>query len=283
MGYELKVENDRGEVLNLSTSPSYTVYKVTGLQPPQAALHTSSNATSDGVTVSGVKAAARNIVIYVAMEGDIEGSRINLYKYFPLKKQVKLYFKNGSRDVTIEGYVELIECDLFTSRQVAQISIICPQPYFKAAEELVSYFSDVSSNFSFPFSIPAEGIIFSGITANVRKSIVNAGDTESGIVISLFATGTVVNPVIYDVFERTHIKFNFTMEANDEILVDTNTGKKSVTLIRNGISSNILGYMVADSTWMALKAGDNVFTYNADSGSGFLRITFRTYLLYGGV
>ena len=283
MGYELKVENDRGEVLNLSASPSYTVYKVTGLQPPQVALHTSSNATSDGVTVSGAKAAERNIVIYAALEGDIELSRINLYKYFPLKKQVKLYFRNGSRDVTIEGYVELIECDLFTSRQTAQISIICPQPYFKATEELISYFSDVSGGFTFPFSIPAAGIAFSSITANVRKSIINTGDTESGIIISLYAIGTVENPVVYDVFERTYIKFNFTMQANDEIVINTNMGRKSVTLIRNGVSSNLLGYMTADSTWLALRAGDNVFTYDAKSGGSNLRITFRTVLLYGGV
>ena len=283
MSYELKVMNDKGEVLNLSTSPNYTVYKVTGLQPPQVALHSSNNATSDGITVSGAKAAERNIVIYVAMERDVESSRINLYKYFPLKKTVTVYFKNGSRDVSIEGYVELIECDLFANRQVAQISIICPQPYFKAVEELVSYFSDVTSQFTFPFSIPAEGMAFSSITANVRKSIINTGDVESGVIISLYANGTVVNPVLYDVLERTHIKFNFTMLPNDEIIINTNVGKKSVTLIRNGISSNLLGHRTADSTWFTLKAGDNVFTYDSESGNSNLQITFRTAVLYGGV
>lgn len=283
MAYELKVQNDRGEVLNLSTSLNYTVYKITGLQPPQVALHSSNNATTDGVTVSGVKAAARNIVVYVAMERDIESSRINLYKYFPVKKVVTLFFKNGSRDVSIEGYVELIECDLFTNRQVAQISIICPQPYFKAVDELVRYFSDITSQFTFPFSIPAEGMAFSSITANVRKSIVNAGDIESGIVISMYATGAVVNPVVYDVLERAHIKFNFTMQPNDEIVIDTNVGRKSVSLIRDGIRSNLLGYIAADSTWLTLKAGDNVFTYDSESGSSSLQITFRTAVLYGGV
>ena len=283
MAYELKVKNDKGEALNLSTSPNYTVYKVTGLQPPQVSLYSSNNATSDGVTVSGAKTTARNIVIYVAMERDIESSRINLYKYFPVKKTVTLYFKNGSRDVSIEGYVELIECDLFTSKQVAQISVLCPQPYFKALEELVSYFSDITNQFTFPFSIPAEGMAFSSITANVRKSIINAGDVESGIIISLYAAGTVVNPVIYDVFERTHIKFNFTMQPNDEIIIDTNVGRKSVTLIRNGVSNNLLGYMAADSTWLKLKAGDNVFTYDSESGNSNLQIAFRTAVLYGGV
>lgn len=283
MPYELKVKNDKGEVLNLSTSPNYTVYKVTGLQPPPASLYSSNNATTDGITVSGVKTTQRNIVIYVAMERDIEASRINLYKYFPLKKTVTVYFKNGSRNVYIEGYVELIECDLFTNKQVAQISIICPQPYFKAVDELVSYFSDISSLFTFPFSIPAEGIAFSSITANIRKSIVNTGDIESGVIISLYAAGTVVNPVIYDVLERTHIKLNFTMQPSDEIIIDTNVGKKSVVLIRNGVSYNLLGYRTVDSTWFKLKAGDNVFTYASENGNSNLQIAFRTAVLYGGV
>ena len=281
--YTLKVKNDKGEVLNLSTSPNYSVYKITGLQPPQAALHTSNNATTDGVTISGVRVGARNIVIYMAIQGDIETSRINLYKYFPLKKTITVYFKNGSRDVYIEGTVELIECDLFARGQVAQISIICPQPYFKAVDDLVTYFSDISSLFSFPFAIPAEGVELSKLSTNVRKSIINTGDVESGIIISLYANGTVVNPVVYDVFERTHISFDFTMEADDEIIINTNMSQKSITLIRSGTSINIMGYMIPDSTWFKLKAGDNVFTYSADSGSSNLQITFRTSVLYGGV
>lgn len=283
MAYELKVKNNKGEVLNLSSSPNYTVYKITGLQPPQVALHSSNNSTTDGITVSNVRTGQRNIVLYVSINGDVETNRINLYKYFPLKKTVTVHFKNNNRDVYIEGYVELIECDLFSKRQAAQISIICPQPYFKAIEDLVSYFSDISSLFTFPFSIAAEGVEVSKLSTNVRKSIVNAGDVESGIIISLYAIGTVVKPVLYDVLERTHISFNFTMLPDDEIVIDTNVGKKSAMLIRNGVATNIIGYMIPDSTWFTLQAGDNVFTYGADSGSSNLQITFRTSVLYGGV
>lgn len=281
--YELNVKNDKGEVLNLSSNKNYTVYKVTGLQPPAIAISSSNNATSDGMTVNNVRAGQRNIVVYMTVNGDVESNRINLYKYFPLKKLVTLYFKNGSRDVFIEGYVELIECDLFTNKQVAQISIICPQPYFKAVDEFVSYFSDVSSLFQFPFSISESGMEVSTITTNVRKSIVNSGDVESGLIIELYAIGSVVNPVIYNVFERTHIKLMFTMEANDRIVINTNIGKKSIKLIRGGVEYNILGHLYPDSNWLTLSAGDNVFTYDADNGKSNLQITFTTSLLYGGV
>lgn len=281
--YELKVENHRGEVLNLSTSPCYTLYKVEGLQPAQVNISTTANANFDGATVNNTRVSGRNIVLYAAIEGKVEDNRIKLYRYFPPKKKIKLYYKNDTRNVYIEGYVELIECDLFTNKQVAQISIICPQPYFKAVEEIVSYFNEISSLFTFPFSITTAGTEISSITTNIRKSIINTGEVESGIIIRLYAIGSVVNPVIYDVFNRTHIKLNYTMEADDEIIINTNRGEKSITLIRDGISYNIIGYMAADSTWLTLQSGDNVFTYDTDSGTSNLQLTFTTSLLYGGV
>lgn len=281
--YSLKVENDRGDTLELTNNPNYKVFKIEGLNPPQAAINSSANSTTDGSKINSVRLENRNIVIYVTMEGDVEASRINLYKYFPVKKTVKLFFSNESRDISICGTVEIIECDLFSKKQVAQISIICPNPYFKSVNELVSIFSDVSPLFSFPFSIAERGVEVSAITTNVRKAIVNTGDVETGVIIKLFAIGTIVNPVIYDVLKRTHMRLNYTMVAGDTIVINTNVGEKSIELIKSGVTNNILGYMVADSSWLTLEAGDNVFTYDADSGNGNLQITFTTSVLYSGV
>ena len=281
--YTLKVENDRGNTLELTNNPDYTVYNIEGLNPPQATINSSVNTTTDGSSINSVRLENRNIVIYTTIDGDVEANRINLYKYFPVKKSVKLYFTNGARDVYIEGVVELIECKLFTNRQIAQISIICPKPYFKAVEQLVTMFSDVSKMFEFPFSISKAGIEVSAITTNQRRSIVNTGDIDTGVIIKLFSTGSVVNPVIYDVLKRTQLKLNFTMLASDTVIINTNVGEKSIELIRNGVTYNAMGYMAQDSTWFILEAGDNVFTYDADSGNSNLQLTFTTSILYSGV
>lgn len=281
--YGLKVENERGNTLELTNNPNYTVYKINGLNPPQATINTSVNTTTDGSSVNSVRVGNRNIVIYTTIEGDVEVNRINLYKYFPIKKPVKLYFTNRSREVYIEGKVELIECDLFTNKQVAQISIICPKPYFKAVDELVTMFSDVSALFEFPFSIGAAGVEVSAITTNIRKSIVNIGDVDTGVIIKLFATGSVVNPIIYDVLKRTHLKLNFTLLAGDTIVINTNVGEKSIELIRDGMTYNAMGYMAQSSTWFVLSSGDNVFAYDAESGGSNLQLTFSTAVLYMGV
>ena len=283
MAYTLKVKNHNGYILNLTESKDYIVYKIEGLQPPQVTIATAKKAVSDGSTINRLSVENRNIVIYMTIEGDVEANRINLYKYFPLKQYVTIYFENGVRDVSIEGVVEIIECNLFTNRQVAQISLICPQPYFKSAEELVTYFSSIDSLFEFPFSIAEEGVEFSVIKTADRKAIVNTGDVENGIIIDLYAAGVVSKPIIYDVLNRTYIKLNCDLQANDHIVINTNVDNKAITLIRDGVSSNAMGYMSPDSKWLILNSGDNVFTYEAESGAENLQVTFTTALLYGGV
>ena len=281
--YELKVKNDKGEVLNLSQTQDYIVYKVEGLAPPKSTIYSSVNAIADGSTINAVKVDSRNIVLYIAINSNVEVNRINLYKYFPVKKNITLYFTNETRKVMIDGVVELIECDLFNKRQVAQISLICPKAYFRDVDDFVSEFSDVSNLFEFPYSIDEYGIEFSAITTSLRKSIIYNGDIDTGIIIELFAVGVVNNPTLYNVETAEKMKFNFSMQTSDKLVINTNFGEKSVTLIRNGVSSNALGYLTPDSNWFKLVSGDNVFTYEAESGSSNLKIKFTSAVLYGGV
>lgn len=173
---------------------------------------------------------------------------------------------------------------MFTNKQIAQISIICPKPYFKDIDSLNTDFSDVSALFEFPFSIDSDGIDFSEIVVNVRRNIFNDGDVDTGVIIELFAAGgVVVNPVIYDVLKRTKIKLNVTMLQSDLITINTNIGEKSVSLTRSGVKTNAMGHLSADSEWLQLASGDNVFTYECESGGSNLQITFKTTALYGGV
>lgn len=280
---EIKVKNNFGEILNLSSSTAYTLYKVEGITPPKMNISTSANATSDGDTVNSVRAEKRNIVLYLKIDNDVENNRLKLYRHFPLKKNLTVYCKTDTRDMCIEGKVELIEPALFEQKQAVQISILCPQPYFKAIDDLVTNFAEISSLFEFPFSISNTGKEFSVITNNVRKSIVNNGEFDTGVEIKIFATGEVVNPVIYDAFRRTHIKLNMTLQTNDTVVINTNKGKKSITLIRRGVESNAMGNLAATSKWLQLYVGDNVFTYTADSGSSNLQLTFISSPAYGGV
>lgn len=281
--YTLQVENDRGDTLDLTGNPNYTVYRIDGLTPPKATINSSVNTTTDGSKISSVRLENRNIVLYLTIEGEVEKNRIELYKYLPVKRTITLHYQNNTRNVCIRGVVESNEPAIFDQKQVAQVSIICEKPYFMEVNELVTAFGDVLPLFEFPFSIPAEGIEFSRITKNTRKSILNTGDVETGLLIELFATGTVVNPVIYDTYNRTQMALKISMEAGDKLVINTNIGEKGITLIRDGEETNALGHMRPDSDWLILMPGDNVFTYDCESGASNLQLTFRSSLLYAGV
>jgi predicted phage tail component-like protein len=281
--YRLKVENKYGEMLELTNNPDYDVLSVTGLNPTNATINTAVLATVDGSLFNSSRTNQRNIVITVKIEGDREKSRINLYRYFKSKQYTKVYFKNETRDIYIEGYVESFEVNQFENGQKAQISILCPRPFLKAMKQIITEFSSVENMFEFEMDLPTEGVEFSSITTDIRKSITNNGEVECGVIMELYALGTVVSPTIYNVQTRESFGLNIQMEDADVIRINTNAGEKSIRLFRNGQETNILNYIDKGSSWFKLASGDNVFTYECESGYEYMQLTFKSTDEFEGV
>ena len=147
-----KVENTRNNILTLTQNEdNFQVLKITGLNPPKAQINTTKMATLDGKKFNSSTLNERNIVITVKLNGDVEKNRIRLYSFFRPKEWCKFYYKNSSRNVFIEAYTENVECDLFTNKEVMQISLLCPEPYFKDVQEIIDDISKILSKFEFPF------------------------------------------------------------------------------------------------------------------------------------
>ncbi len=292
--FVLKVENTRNNILTLTQNESnYQITKIDGLNPPNAIINSSTVAGMDGSIFNSSKLEERNIVLTIKINGEVEKNRLNLYKYFKTKQWCKIYYKNSSRDVYIEGYVETIECDLFELGQTMQISIICQNPYFKALQEIATDISEEMAGFEFPFAInESEPIEFSTIQKNRVTNVINNGEVESGLIIELTASADVSNPAIYNANNgHQFMKIDVDMKLGDKIVINTGKGQKRVTLISNGIETNLIKDLVpikfGDSyvypTWFQLQLGDNEFTYTADTGAEFLNIMFRRNTLYEGV
>ena len=280
---QITVENTRGEKLNLTNNPAYVITRVDGLNPPNANVNTAVTATFDGSTFKSSRVNERNIVIEIVLDDNVENSRLNLYKYFKSKSKCTLYVQTGRRNVYTLGYVESFECDLFENRQKAQISLICPYPYFIDINADIVNFSVNIDCFEFPFAIEEEGIPFSETIINSRKSIINSGDVDSGLVIKLHATSTVLNPKLYNEDTGEYFILNVEMQEGDEIVINTNKGEKGVTMTVDGITSNIINSIAAGSTWFQIEPGDNMFLYSADEYPENLNCTFIHSDNYGGV
>lgn len=262
--FTLAVENHKAEKLQLTQNVNYNVLSIRGLNPPKANVNTSVNANFDGSTHKSSRLNERNIVIELTIEGDIETNRIALYKYFKNKHKCKLYYSNGTRYVYIDGYVESFEVDLFEQKQKAQISIICPKPYFINVNTSLIDFSAIESLFEFPFSIPKEGIEFSRLLVNQTKVITNNGDVATGMIIELKANGLVLNPKIYNVETGESIILDVEMNSGDIIRINTNAGEKTIMMTVDGTERNIINERRFGSKWLQLESGDNIFLYTSD-------------------
>lgn len=126
--------NYAGERFVLSPAEDkYAIKKVSGLSPQNGTVSTQKMARHGTEFINGTTD-ERNIVIDLKILGDVEENRNALYEAFPPSMPVTLEFVTNTKRATIVGYTE--ECDLDWFEQVAmgQISVICPDPFFRAQE-----------------------------------------------------------------------------------------------------------------------------------------------------
>lgn len=282
-----QIENSKNEILRLTQAESdFQVVSILGLNPPKAQINTARVAGLDGSKFNSAKLEERNVVITLKLNGDIEKNRLRLNTYFNTKEWCKFYYKNGSRDVYIEGYIETTEYDLFTNDERMQISIICPDPYFKAMEMIVDDISKVLANFKFPFSINVGSPIpFSTLEIERVTNVFNEGESETGLIIDIDILGAVNEIVIRNIISGEEISITHPFIENDRVTINTNKGQKSITLQRGVNKTNIFSAIGKNSKFFQLARGDNYFSFLVDDGvnDGSINIVFKHYTIFRGV
>lgn len=180
--YTLIAQNKYGQQLELTENEAYTITSIEGLDPPDATINTSKNANADGSVYNSSYVNDRQIIITLAINYPAEENRIALYTYFKTKMPIILYYENDTRDVYINGYVQNFSVDYFAKKQVAQITIECPKPFFKDVDEESETLSQIESLFEYPFAIEL-GKNLLEVTATSR--------TSSGITYTVNEDGSV--------------------------------------------------------------------------------------------
>ena len=297
----ITVTNNLGDSIILDLySPElsgFVIREIQGLGPIKASINATEMATGDGSVYNSARISSRNIVLDLVLLHfpDIETSRQRSYKYFPVKRRVRLIIETDNRIVEIYGYVESNEPVIFTNQVTTQVSIICPDPYFYSLLSTSTIFAGTNPLFAFPFSNESTStklIQFGELIINQEQTIWYDGDSEIGIFIAIHAIGeatnlTIANSGSQEVMnidtDRLELMTGDPIIAGDDIFISTIKGQKSVTLLREGIYTNILNCLDKNADWFQLVRGDNVFAFTAETGGTNLQFRIENQTVYEGV
>lgn len=288
----MTVTNNHKESLELVLrEPEKTgllIDSIDGLGEPDSRPSINTIGLTDYSRLNNVRLEPREIEIKLLFIGDdIEANRLMTYKYFPTNTMITLRFKTDYRDVVCTGVVTKNDPIIFSKECGCDISIKCPDPYFYSTDKFDVMFASVEPLFHFPFSDSEENEIQFGVLRITKnKSIYYMGEKEASIIMDLRMNSTVENLVLYNVTHSQQMAIDMSFIEGDQVIISTGVGKKNAYLIRDGIRTNILKYIVFRAgydDWIKLYQGDNEITYTASTGDNdvIMNVTYQN--VYKGV
>lgn len=278
----------------------FIIKNIDGLGPVKANINFKELATNDGSIDNSARLSSRNIVMSLQFieSPTIEETRLKSYKYFPIKRNIKILIETDNRICETIGRVEANVPTIFSNAEGCQISILCPNPYFYSAGENVAnqtIFYGTDPLFEFPFSnesLTEDLIEFGSIENRTEGTIYYDGDAEIGITIRIHAVGEAEGLVIYNTRTREIMRIDDNklksligsgIQAGDEITITTSRGEKGIYILRSGVKTNILNSLEKPIKWFQLLKGDNTFAYTASAGLTNLQFRIENKVIYEGV
>lgn len=306
MFQSVTVTNYRGDSLELPlrwpNDAGLLLYKIDGISPGEVTVNSQDYAVIDGGVFNSSRIGTRTITLnfYYGFTPMIETARHRAYRYFPVKEQVELNFRTDERNLSITGWVEENETQIFSKQEEGQVTIICPDPYFYEKNYSQFILGQGVKKFEFPFSNESliEPLIeFSEVGNQYFYDVRYNGDIEVGAIIRIQLNDQVssITPIeIHDVADRKVLdidlgeiqtKSGVTFEQYGNIVVNSVRGQKDIYYERFGIKKSLLGaFDIINFPWMYLSPGENQFAFVMDEENyDKVTISVEHSGAYGGV
>lgn len=245
MFFKLILENENGDRADMTmTANQYMTSKIDGLNPPAGTISTSSYAGMDGSYLNNAFIEKRNVVISFEMRGlGVEKRRHELYRVVKPSRYIKIYYATKNISVYAEGIVETCEVENFETLTKGQISIICPDIYWYSTETQIAEYSQILGAFHFIFPDDDNPFPLGKYNTQNIMTVVNDGD-EVGFTLEI-SGGSATNPTLYNAETDEYMQIQGEIQNGDKITITTKTGNKTVTLEREGVTTNIINRLVS--------------------------------------
>lgn len=287
MIYTIIATNAKGDSVELDLANPWAggiaVTGASGLGPAEGTINMVNFATSDGALFNSSRIKSRDIELNLKFLGsDIEAVRHKLLRYFRVKHPITLDFITDYRHTYITGHVEKNEIDIFSNSEGADLTIVCPNPFFKLRDPIKGKnsvrFTSSTPSFEFEFEDPnadSPTLIFSEMSSTGETIVVYEGDADTSTVVDIQFLGPAAGVKLYNTTTQTRINIDTneiarllgsTIKAGDRLSISSGVGDKYVKAYRDGKVYNALSALDRDSAWIFLTPGDNLITVRADSG-----------------
>lgn len=306
MFQSVTVTNYRGDSLELPlrwpNDSGLLLYKIDGISPGEVTVNSQDYAVLDGGVFNSSRIGTRTITLnfYYGFTPMIETARHRAYRYFPVKEQVRLDFLTDERNLSIWGWVEENETQIFSEQEEGQVTIICPDPYFYEKDTISYTLGTAIAGFEFPFSNESliEPLISFGEIGNRHVyEIGYNGDIEVGAIIRIYFKGNpsdISEITIYDIDDNLKLELNIAqinsktganMEQYGSIVINSVRGQKDIYYEKFGQRKSIIGaFDVMNFPWFYLSPGTNTFAFDIDDEYyDDLTISVEHSGAYGGV
>lgn len=271
MFYKLTLQNEAGRIIDINDGKNFQVLNCRGLTPPSAELFLSKSPNRKGARYNGSSLSERTIEIDIKLLGDIEANRNLLYDWANPESYCRINYLNSLKNVYCEGIVESATPELFTNSQVMSIVIVCSDPYLKSLYTIFQEINQYLKQFTFPFSIDRNGIPFS-TSKNSTLTTFTYNGVRVGFKAYVIIKGEINRIQITNQRDASYFALSKHFEAEQILLIDSLASPKKVTNLTTG--ENLLKYMSAKSTWLKLFTGQNQFSYEVDTNSEDVEVTF---------
>ena len=248
-------------------------------------INTQSVTGMDGSTVNTAVVPERQMIVefYIRAGVDAEQAMHDMYRIFAVKSSGTMTFIGRLGSSMIDYVVQSIEIPPNAQTLRGSITLICPNPYFRAMDGETAMIAGSQSLFKFKYHFPNTSFYISKRISSLYATVYNDGEADTGCTITFKANAEVVNPALINVATREEARLNLTMAGGDIVKITTEKGKKKILLTHAGIESNIFNRMVYPFTFFQLAQGQNTFKYEADSGAQSLDIDISWASRFGAM
>lgn len=225
----------------------------------------------NGVPVLDAKPDKRDISFKIgfnpAADQSVQQLRSDLYKF--ISKSLIISFMNESETIAqITGHISRFDPSHFSNPPEVRLVIRCHTSDFSAPYAVdipLATLNTLTPNISY-----VEGDAPTGLNLTFKYTAVADG---TGFTISNY--GKFWGNVDPGVAIENEFVVTYTLVTDDEVTISTHPGIRRITLLRDGDTIDITGYINAGAVWPKLYHGVNVFTWTfADTWMEWLSASY---------